>query len=218
VQPATALAVASLTLGATAVALGVTLIWFFLALPFGLVAIGCAVVERRRTKRETGRAAGGIVTAGLVLGLAAVPLSLGGLVVIPRAQDFVGESVRDANGVVAADLETMERSIRGDVDALDRTLTENVNESTGSLSQDFDQLESSSAAELERLESELKQVIAQLEQATRTDLSELESSLQGDISTERQILAGVESDVRAELEALRTEVAELRARVDELRR
>ena len=68
VAPASAPAVTSVVLGATAVVLGVTLILFFLALPLGLAAIGCATAERRRTRQRLGRTAGGVVTAGLVLG------------------------------------------------------------------------------------------------------------------------------------------------------
>lgn len=213
VEPASGLAVTSLTLGGLAVLLGATLVWFFLALPFGLVAVGCALLERRRTRRATGRAAGGVVTAGMVLGLASVPLALGGLVVIPQAQDFLGESVRDANGVVAEDLDSLERSLRRNVDALDRTLSENVDQSTQSLSEDFTQLEASSQAELEEAERQLRDIVGRLESTTRADLAELEASVSADIQAERQIIAEVEAQLRQELDAARAEIERVEGRL-----
>jgi hypothetical protein len=80
------LAITSVIMGVLAVLLGATFIWFFLALPFAVVAIATGLAGRRRTKRATGRAAGGIVTAGLVLGAAAIPVFLAGLYVIPKAR------------------------------------------------------------------------------------------------------------------------------------
>lgn len=216
VEPANALAVVSLTLGGLAVALGVTLVWFFLALPFGLIAVACALAERRRTKHRTGRRAGGIVTAGLVLGLASIPIALGGLVVIPRAQDFVGESVRDANGVVAEDLDSLERSFRRNVDALDRTLSENVDQSTQSLSEDFSQLESSSQAELDEAVQALRQIISELERTTQADLTQLEESVSADIEEERRIIAQIDGELRTALGDSRAEVERLKARVEAL--
>ena len=194
--------------------LGATLVWFFLALPFGLVAVGCALVDRRRTRARTGRPAGGIVTAGLVLGLAAVPLSLGGLVVLPRAHDFVGDSVTDANGVVSGDLDQVERSFHQQVDDLDRTLTRNVDASTRSLSSDFDQLETDSQREIAASEARLNALLAQLQKDAKSDTSTLEKSLRADLATEQLVIQRIETDLRNDLANTKAEVAELRARLD----
>ena len=148
VAPASGLAVASLVLGATSVVLGVTLIWFFLALPLGLAAIVCAVLERRRTRERFGRTSGGIVTAGMVLGCIAIPLSFGGLVVVPQLQGAVEETIDLTQEDVSKDLTSVERSFNKSVDDLDRTLSDNVDESTASLESDFKGLEKTSQDEL----------------------------------------------------------------------
>lgn len=214
VAPASALAVTALVLGATSVVLGVTLIWFFLALPMGLCAIVAAVVERRRTRERTGRAAGGVVTAGLVLGCISIPLSLGGLIVIPQMRGAVQETIGMTQEDVSKDLTSVERSFNQSVDDLDKTLSDNVDQSTASLESDFEGLEKSSKEELRQVEERLSAIVEELERTTGADLSEfeaaaateldeLESALRNDLAAANSRVSDVEARLAAEQELLR---------------
>lgn len=205
-EPATSLAVASLVLGACAVALGVTLVWCFLALPLALGAIGCAIAERRRSRRRTGTTAGGIVTAGLVLGCIAVPLSFGGLVVIPQLRGAVHETIDLTQDDVSDDLTSIERSFNSSVDDLDRTLSDNVDQSTASLADDFDGLERSSREELRSVEDRLSAIISELERTTSTDLDRLETAADTDLTT-------LESSLRDDVTVLSRRVEEVESRL-----
>lgn len=214
------LGVASLVLGAIAVVLGVTLVWFFLALPLGLAAIVCALVERRTTRRRDGRPAGGIVTAGLVLGAVAVPLSFGGLLVIPQLEGAVEHTIGLTQRDVSEDLDSVERSFSDSVDDLDTTLSENVDQSAAALKSDFEGLESSSQKELREVEDRVGGIIAELErtsgadldeveQAVRSDLTELEAAIRDDIAAVNGRVAAAEERARAELDALDDRVRSL---------
>ncbi len=221
-RPAGPLAVAALVLGVTAALLGATLVWFFLALPLGGAAIVCALVERRHTRRTTGETAGGIVTAAMVLGSIAIVLSLGGLLVIPRIQGSVEETIDMTQTDVSKDLRSVEKSFNQSVDDLDTTLSNNVDESTQSLESDFASLEESSSEELSQVEERLRAIVKELERSTGSDLVELErattaeldgfeASLREDLSTAEARAGDVERRLTAEITAIEARLAELEA-------
>lgn len=201
---------ASLSFGVVGVLLGATLVWFFLALPLGLAALACGALERRSTRRRFGRPAGGVVTAGLVLGSVSILVSVGGLLVIPRVEGFVERTIALTQRDVSTDLESLERSFGDSVDSLDETLTKNVDTSTRSLRRDFEGLEQSSAATLERLERELNATVASVEDATARDLERLEASVSDDLRSLEQTTDADMAAALARIDRLERELAELR--------
>ena len=214
VAPAGGLAIASLVLGTMGAVLGATLIWFFLALPLGLAAVVCGILERRRTRRRTGGSAGGIVTAGMVLGGISILLSLAGLAVIPRIEGAAQRLIGITQDDVRTDLEELEASFGATVDRLDETLTNNVETSTDSLERDFEGLERSSDQELTQLEDRVTAIVESVERTTGEDLSSIEAALTEDLAS---LEAAVDSDVRAvtgRVDEFERQVAALRASVE----
>ncbi len=210
VAPAGGMAIAALVLGTMGAVLGATLVWFFLALPLGLAAIACGTVERRRTRRRTGGPAGGIVTAGMVLGGISILLSLAGLAVIPRVEGAAERLIDTTQGDVRSDLEELEDAFGATVDRLDRTLTDNVETSTNSLERDFEGLERSSAEELTQLEDRVSEIIESVERTTGEDLSSIETALAED-------LASLEAAVREDVAAVTERVDELERQLTDVR-
>lgn len=214
VAPAGGLAIAALVLGTMGAVLGATLVWFFLALPLGLAAVVCGAVERRRTRRRTGGPAGGIVTAGMVLGGVSILLSLAGLAVIPRIEGAAQRLIGITQDDVRTDLEELEASFGATVDRLDETLTNNVETSTDSLERDFEGLERSSAEELAQLEDRVTAIIESVERTTGEDLSSIEAALSEDLAS---LEAAVDSDVRAvtsRVDEFERQLASVRSSVD----
>lgn len=210
VAPAGGLAIAALVLGTMGAVLGATLVWFFLALPLGIAAIVCGGLERRHTRRRTGGSAGGIVTAGMVLGGISILLSLAGLAVIPRVEGAAERLIDTTQGDVRSDLEELEAAFGETVDRLDQTLTDNVETSTDSLERDFEGLERSSAEELTQLEDRVSAIIESVERTTGEDLSSIETALAED-------LASLETAVRQDITAVTDRVDELERQLAQVR-
>ena len=213
-RAATPLAITSVVLGSLGTLMALGVVWFFLALPFGLVAVVCALVDRRATKRETGRSGGGLTTVGLVLGCACIPLALGALVIIPRVESLTRDSAAGLQSGVQEDLDGIEQTASQNIDKLDRTLRELVKSDNEAWSTDFDKLEKSMDEGLSRTERQLKDLLDQLERSTRGELTRLEDSARRDVADVDTRIAAVEELARSEIERLERELAELRALVE----
>ncbi|UDY34143.1 hypothetical protein [Dermatobacter hominis] len=211
-RAATPLAITAVVLGALGTVMALGVVWFFLALPFGVVASVCALVDRWRTKRATGTAAGGVTTVGLVLGLACIPLSLGALLIIPRVEDLTKDSAAALQSDVQEDLDGVEQTATDNVERLDRTLRELVRSDKDSWSRDFARLEKDMQESLKLTDSQLRELLAQLERSTKADLERLEASAAKDVGEVDARIASLEAYVRSEVARLDREVDELQSR------
>ncbi len=216
-RPATPLAVTSVVLGALATAMALGVVWFFLALPFGIAAATCALVDRRRTRRATGTPAGGVTTIGLVLGLSSIPLALGALLIIPQVETLTRDSAAALQSDVQVDLDGVERTATDNVDRLDRTLRDLVRSDNEGWSKEFAALGEETGVELKRTEDELRALLEEFERTIRDDMDRLERSVRSDVQSADGRAAAVEADLRAEIVRINEDVAQLRAFVDSIR-
>jgi len=203
---ASALAVTAFVLGAVAVALSATIIWFFVSLPLGIAAVTCGILERRRAAKAQ-LPARGIATAGLVLGGVGILMSFGGLFIVPKSEGAVRRLLDGIQGGVQKDLESVERDLDRNVDALDATLTRNVDVTTQALQQDFLQLEEGAAAQINQIEDRLEVIVSQLEAATGKDLDKIDSALTKD-------LAAIQETVRSQVATIEATVNGNVARIE----
>jgi hypothetical protein len=214
-RAASPLAITAVVLGALGTLMALGVVWFFMALPFGIAAAVCALVDRRRSKRRTGAAAGGVTTVGLVLGLACIPLSFGALLIIPQVGKVAENAADTVQGDVATDLDGVEQTTTDNVNRLDATLREIVRKNDEAIRKDLDQLERSTAESLARSERQLRELLAQFEQTTRSELDRLEAAASVDVGRYDQRIAALEAYAKTEVDALRRELADLRRIIDD---
>ena len=91
----------ALVLGAAGVVLGVTLIWFFAAIPIGIAAVVFGVVARRRVASYHDPRAASRATIATALGCVAILLGVTGAIFLPRVMDradrFLASIQQDVN-------------------------------------------------------------------------------------------------------------------------
>ncbi|CAN5702706.1 hypothetical protein BH10ACT3_BH10ACT3_02920 [soil metagenome] len=208
---ASPLAITAVILGGLGTVMALGVVWFFLALLFGIIAATCALVDRNRGKKATGVPTGGATTIGLVLGLACIPLALGALLIIPRAENLAKDSAADLQGDVQVDLDGLEKTATDNVDRLDRTLRELVKENDRQWQRDLDELDRSSSAELKRVEDEMKALLDEFEQSTKEELDRMEASFKADTAAADGRAASAERDLEAEIQTINADIAALRA-------
>lgn len=218
------LAVISLSVGAVGAALGATLVWFFLALPLGLLAVATGIADRRRRAAQGLDPTSAASTGGMSLGVVAMLLAVGGLLVVPRVEGTVNRMFDGLQGGVQEDLGIVERGMNRNVDALDATLTRNVDVTTQSLQQNFDRLEQLSSGEIDRAGDRVDQVVANLSDATGTNVDKVNSQLSKELATLQKTLrtqiATIEAAAVKNLDGLqvtaREELGAARDRIDSL--
>lgn len=218
------LAVISLSLGAVAAALGATLVWFFLALPLGVFAVVAGVVDRRRRRAQGLDPTTAASTGGMSLGVVAMLLAVGGLLVVPRVEGTVNRMFDGLQGGVQEDLGIIEQGLSRNVDALDATLTRNVDVTTQSIQQNFDQLESLSSNEIDRAGDRVDQIVSTLTTATGANVDKVNSQVGKELATLqatlRSQIASIEQAAVRNLDGLqqtaREELAASRDRIDTL--
>ncbi len=203
------LAITAAVLGGLGAVCALSVVWFFVAVPLGIAAIACALVDRRH-RRNADEPTSGISTVGLVLGVAVLPMALGAFLVIPRVEHVAERAARALQGGVQADLHSLERTTNHNVDSLDSTLTELVNETDRTLSRDAQELERSTSEDLASLEQQLNSSLEEFDRTTTKELEELETSLRRDVELEDNRAASVQTDLRADVDALIAEINELR--------
>src|SRR5437870_1827680 len=82
-----ALPLVALVLGIAGVVLGVTVVWFFAAIPVGIVSIATGLLARRRVATYADARAASRATIGTALGCIAVLLGVTGAFFLPRVID-----------------------------------------------------------------------------------------------------------------------------------
>jgi hypothetical protein len=171
----------ALVLGIAGVALGLTVIWFFAAIPIGIVTVAIAIAARRHASSYTDARAMPRATVGMALGCVALMLGVSGAIFLPRVIDrwdrFLGSVQQDVND----DVGLVNRGLSRDVSELDRTLTRDLRRFEAQNRADLEQLERRSAATLAALEARLSADVATSSADARRDLQQLETKLTADM-------------------------------------
>jgi hypothetical protein len=196
----------ALVLGIASVALGLTVIWFFAAIPVGIVSIGVGIVARRRAGGDPDPRSVSRATTGTALGCVALVLGLSGAYFLPRVVDrwdrFLGSVQQDVND----DVGLVNSGLRGDVSRLDRTLTRDLRRFEAQNREDLRELERRSAATLAALEARLSADVRNGDENARRDLNQLENKLTQD-------LKDLETSLRAADNTLYGTIGRLDARI-----
>jgi hypothetical protein len=196
----------ALVLGIAGVALGLTVIWFFAAIPVGIVSIVIGLVARRRLAELDDPRAPSRATIGTALGFVAVLLGVSGAIFLPRAihraDSFFGGIQDDVNTNVGL----VNHGLSRDVDRLDRTLTRDLRRFEAQNRSDLDDLERRTNSALAALETRLNTDVAEGSKAAKQDLDDLEGRLTKD-------LRALESSMRTSDEALYATIGRLDARI-----
>ncbi len=182
--PHASLPLVALVLGISGVVLGITVIWFFAAIPVGIVSVIVAVIARRHLASDPDPRAASRATIGAALGCVAILLGITGAYFLPRV-------VHRADGFLGS----VQKNVNQDVGQVNGGLTRDVNRLDFTLSRD-----------LRRFEAQNRNDLNDLEQRTGVAMAALELRLNGDVATvssaERRDLAQLESRLTGALQAL----------------
>jgi hypothetical protein len=173
----------ALVLGVSGVVLGVTVIWFFAAIPVGIVTVIVGVLARGRVAAYHDPRAASRATIGTALGCVAILLGVTGAYFLPRvihrADRFLGTMQRSVNN----DVGRVNAGLSRDVNRLDRTLSRDLRRFEAQNRADLNDLEKRTGAAMAALELRLNGDVATVSAAERRDLTQLESRLQHDLET-----------------------------------
>jgi hypothetical protein len=199
----------ALVLGIAGVALGLTVIWFFAAIPVGIVSIGIGLVARRRARTSADPRALSRATIGIALGCVALLLGVSGAYFLPRVIDrwdrFLGSVQQDVND----DVGLVNSGLSRDVSRLDRTLSRDLRRFEAQNRADLRDLERRSAATLAALEARINADVTSGTAAARRDLAQLETRLTEDLEE-------LEAALRASDNALYSTIGRLDARINSI--
>jgi hypothetical protein len=172
-----ALPLVALVLGVSGVALGVTVIWFFAAIPVGIVSLVAGLIARQRLHTYDDPRAASRATIGTALGCVAILLGVTGAYFLPRLVDrgdrFLGgvqENVNKNVGLVNGGLSR-------DVNRLDRTLSRDLDRFELQNRTDLTALENRTALTLKALEDRLTSDVNATRSSAKSDLTALDTSL-----------------------------------------
>jgi len=217
---ATSLATAAAAIAVLAVVCGLTVVWFFAAVPFGLFAVACAVVDRRRHRRAgDGTQASAASTVALTLGLAVLPLAASTFVLVPRVESVATRAAGAMQGGIERDLESLEHTTTKNVNALNSTLTGLVTVTNDQWTENLQELEHVTTDNMTSLEHELRAIVDQISRTASVELQRLEAAVAEDVKIVDQraasIQAGLEEQIRQLLLRLDHLEREARAARDE---
>jgi hypothetical protein len=203
-----ALPLVALVLGVAGVVLGITVLWYFAAIPVGLAAVVVGTVALRRCEpfdhRNRGRS-----TIGGVLGGIAVVLGISAAVFLPRmihrADNFFSTLQGDVNDNVAL----VTDSVQQDVNRIDRNVNRDLRRLERSNQQDVSELNAQSRETVRHFEAQLAEVERRLSETGRHDLTRLDEALRQDLrATQAQLrsledrLSKLEGELLARVAAL----------------
>jgi hypothetical protein len=197
-------------LGIAGVVLGVTVIWFFAAIPVGLVSILVGLVARGRMHPDADDPrAPSRATIGIALGCVAVLLGVTGAYFLPRMMDRADRFLNGIQHDVNQNVDLVNNGLTRDVDRLDRTLTRDLARFERSNHQNLKDLEDRTATTMKALEDRLHKDVDESRGSAKRDLATLEASLRAD-------LHAAQEDLRTADSALRDTLAALEARVERI--
>jgi hypothetical protein len=204
-----ALPLVALVLGISGVALGVTVVWFFAAIPVGVVSLVTGVIARQRLHTYNDPRAASRATIGTALGCVAILLGVTGAYFLPRLIDrgdrFLGgvqENVNKNVGLVNGGLSR-------DVNRLDRTLSRDLDRFELQNRTDLTALENRTALTLKALEERLNSAVDVSRTSAKSDLAALDATL-------RAALQAVEKSSRESDAALHATVGGLDERISRI--
>ena len=113
------------------VVLGVTVIWFFAAIPIGVAAVVVGIVARRRVASYHDPRAASRATIATALGCVAILLGVTGAIFLPRVMDRADRFLASIQQDVNDDVGLVNDGLSPDVNRLDRTLTRDLDASNG---------------------------------------------------------------------------------------
>jgi len=201
----------ALVLGISGMALGLTVIWFFAAIPVGIVSIGIGILARRRVRADDDPRALSRATIGTALGCVALLLGVSGAYFLPRVIDrwdaFLDTVQQDVND----DVDLVNGGLSRDVNRLDRTLTRDLRRFEAQNRQDLDALERRTSASLAALEARINTDLSSGAAEARRDLAQLETKLANDVERLEDSLRGADN-------ALYGTIGKLDARITQIER
>jgi hypothetical protein len=199
----------ALVLGIAGVVLGVTVFWFFAAIPVGLVSILIGLIARGRIHSYDDPRAPSRATIGIALGCVAILLGVTGAYFLPRMMDradrFLGGIQHDVN----QNVDLVNNGLTRDVDRLDRTLTRDLDRFERDNHRDVKDLENRTAVTLKALEDRLHGDVDASSSAAKRDLATLESSLRADLRAAQEDLRSADTSLREIVVALEARVARI---------
>lgn len=196
----------ALVLGVAGVVLGVTVIWFFAAIPIGIASVGVGLLARRRTAASDDPRGLARATIGTALGFVAILLGVTGAFFLPRVIDRADRFLASVQQDVNDDVGLVNGGLSRDVNRLDRTLSRDLRRFEAQNRVALNQLEDRTSAALTALEVRLNGDVATTSAALRRDLNQLETRL-------RQDLRSIEAAMRASDDTLHDTVGGLDARI-----
>lgn len=205
------LALTAAVLGGLGAVCALSVVWFFAAIPLGLAAVACALVDRRRRRAIGQDRPASAATVGLVLGVAVLPMALGAFLLIPRAEHVAERAASALQGGVREDLDSLERTTTRNVDSLDDTLTELVKETDRGFTDQLRALERSTAEDMRGMERTVRSSVDEADRANAAELERLEASLLEDVQLADARAASMESEMRGEIDQLIAEINQLEA-------
>jgi hypothetical protein len=202
------LAFFSVALGAAGALLGVTVIWFFAAIPVGIAAVvtGMLALGRRHLGGYRSRA-----VLGTVLGIVAIVLGSLSAVFLPiaaRELDAAATRVRDD---VTGQIDKVDRSIAGDVDRMNTTVSRELREFSRQNRRALRELEGTSNSQLRRLERRLAASEKNLPAQQRIDLDRVARDLRRELAAVDKVTRGADAATQATIAAIVTRVQALEA-------
>lgn len=179
--PNASLPLVALVMGIAGVVLGVTVIWFFAAIPVGFVSIAIGLLARHRLDQDSDPRAASRATIGTALGCVAVLLGVTGAYFLPRvihrADRFLGSVQQDVNHNIGA----VNHGLTRDVDRLDFTLSRDLRRFENQNKSDLTALEQRTSTALAALETRLNKSVDTASSDANRDLVQLEARLTADL-------------------------------------
>lgn len=207
---ATPLATTAAAIAVLAVVCGLTLVWFFAAIPFGIFAIVCAVVDRRRHRAaDDGLQASTASTVALALGIAVLPLAASTLVLVPRLESTAQRAAGAMQSGIERDLESLEHTTTKNVDSLDSTLTGLVTDTNNQWTTNLQELEKVTTDNMTSLESELRVIVDEINRSASVELQRLEESVTADVEIADARAASIQAQFDAQLQLLLARIDQL---------
>lgn len=199
-------ALVAYVLGIAAVVLGMTVIWYFAAIPIGIAAVVVGAFALRSPRTAGDHRARTRATIGAVLGLVAVVLGVCAWYFLPRVVDDVSSFFSDAQRDVNHNVDTVNQGLKSDVRSLDQTVTADLRRLEDQNRLDLDTLERRTADSLSQLETRMTAAVDSARGSAKQDLAALDASI-------RQDIRSIEASLRAADDSLTVQSTLLEARI-----
>jgi hypothetical protein len=201
------LALVAFVLGVAAVALGVTVVWYFAAIPIGATALVVGILALRRTDLDVDPRARGRATTGAVLGFVAIVLGASAWYFLPRAVDDVSSFFTSVQADVNHNVDTVNRGLQSDVNRIDRTVSRDLRRLEDQNRKDLYGLERRNSEALSQLEARMNATVDKASGSARQDLTKLEANLRADIRAIDDGLRSTSSTFAAQMSTLDARIA-----------